>query len=107
MASESLLETIAGHETSLMADLDRAHEEARQIIEAAHIEAATLLQDTSAKLDSELATMRRDAAQAREEERISIEKATADKVEQIRDASAARMGDVRQELIARILPSAG
>ena len=106
MASESLLETIAQHEKALVADLERAREESRQVIEAAHAEGAAILQEAAAKLDVELAAMRRDAARAREEERVAIERATAEKVEQIRSESAGKTPQVRKELIARILPGA-
>ena len=106
MASESLLETVAEHEKALMADLERAREEARTIIESAHGEGAAVLQEASAALESDLLAMRRDAAQKREAERAAIEQATAEKVEQIRAESASRTQSVRDELIGLILPGA-
>lgn len=106
MASETLLETVAQHETTLMAELEQAREEARQIVEAAHAESATTLQEASAALEADLAEKRRDAARAREAERASIEDATAKKVEQIREESAGIKEEVRKELIARVLPGA-
>ena len=106
MASESLLETVAQHETALMAELETAREEARQIVEAAHAESAALLQQTSATLDAEVGDLRRNAAQSREEERTAIERASAEEVERIRSESAGRTGDVRKDLVARILPGA-
>lgn len=106
MASESLLETVAEHESALMADLERAREEARQMVEAAHAESAATFQEAGAALDTDLAGMRRKAAQAREEERAAIEAATARDVERIRNESAGRTQEIRQELIARILPGA-
>lgn len=105
MASVSLLESVAQHEKALMADLDRAREEARQIIETAHIESASTLQETNTKLEADIAALRRDAAVAREEIRVAIQKATADKVQSIRSESAGRTPQVRAELLARILPN--
>ncbi len=105
MASVSLLETVAQHEKSLMADLESAREEARQIIDAAHLEGATTLQETNTKLEADIAVLRRDAAQAREEVRVTIQKATTEKVEAIRSESAGRTPQVRAELLARILPN--
>lgn len=105
MASVSLLESVAQHEKSLMADLDRARDEARQIVDAAHAEVASSLQDFNTKLESDIAVLRRDAAKAREEVRTSIQKATAEKVASIRSESASRTPQVRAELLARILPS--
>lgn len=104
MASISLLESVALHEKSLMADLDRAREEARQALDTAHAESASLLQETNEKLEAEIAVLRRDAARAREEERAAIQKATALKIEQIRSESAGKTPEVRNELIARVLP---
>lgn len=105
MASVSLLESVAQHEKALMADLDRARDEARQIIEAAHIESASALQETNTTLEADIATLRRDAAVAREEIRVAIQKATADKVQSIRSESSGRTPQVRAELVARILPT--
>lgn len=105
MASVSLLESVAQHEKALMADLDRARDEARQIIEAAHIESASALQETNTKLEADIAALRRDAAVAREEIRLAIQKSTAEKVQSIRSESAGRTPQVRAELLARILPN--
>ena len=105
MASESLLESVAQHENALMKDLDLAREEARQVVEAAHTASAALLQETNAQLDEEVAKRRREAAQAREEERASIQQTTDVKVEQIRTDSVNKTSTVRDELIARIIPS--
>ncbi len=104
MASESLLETVACHETALLADLETVREEAREIVEAAHRESAALLQAANEKLDAEIADLRRNAAREREEVRLSIEHATAAEVERIRTESAGRTHDVRQALLARIVP---
>ena len=104
MASESLLETVAQHESALMEGLDRAREEARQLVEAAHAAGAVLLQESNARLDEEVAKRRREAAQTREIERTEIQRASADKVEKIRSDSASRTAAVGDELIARILP---
>lgn len=105
MASVSLLESVAQHEKSLMADLDRAREEARQVVEAAHAASASTLQEANSKLEADVAALRRDAAVAREEIRTSIQKATAEKVQAIRTESASRTPQVRAELIARVLPN--
>jgi len=107
MASVSLLESVAQHEKSLMADLDRAREEARQIIEAAHAASASALLEANTKLEADVAALRRDAAMAREELRASIQKATIEKVQSIRSESASRTPEVRAELLARILPTSG
>lgn len=104
MASISLLESVALHEKSLMADLDRAREEARQALDAAHAESASLLQETNEKLEAEIAALRRDAAHAREEERVAIQEAAAQKIRQIRSESAGKTPEVRKELVARVLP---
>ncbi len=104
MASISLLESVALHEKSLMADLDRAREEARQALDAAHAESASLLQETNEKLEAEIAALRRDAARAREEERVAIQEAAAQKIRQIRSESAGKTPEVRKELVARVLP---
>ena len=45
------------------------------------------------------------AAVAREEIRVAIQKATADKVQSIRSESSGRTPQVRAELVARILPT--
>jgi vacuolar-type H+-ATPase subunit H len=105
MASVSLLESVAQHEKALMAELELARNEARQIIEAAHIESAATLQETNTKLEADIATLRRDAAVAREEVRQAIQKATAEKIQSIRNESAGRTAQVRAELLARILPN--
>jgi len=104
MASESLLETVARHETELIAGLESAREAARAIVESAHAEAAALLQASSEKLEAEIGELRRNAAREREDVRVAIEKASADEVERIRSESAGRTNDVRKDLIARILP---
>src|SRR5688572_7273231 len=105
MASVSLLESVAQHEKALMADLDRARDEARQIIEASHAESASALQEANTKLEADVAALRRDAAAAREEIRTAIQTATAEKVQHIRSESASRTPQVRAELLARILPT--
>lgn len=105
MASVSLLESVAQHEKSLMADLDRAREEARQIVEAAHVESASVQQETNNKLEAEIAILRKDAAKAREEVRVAIQTAAAEKVQSIRNESASRTDKVRAELLSRILPN--
>jgi len=104
MASESLLETVARHETALIESLEGAREEARQVIEAAHAESAALLQESGAKLEAEVGVLRRDAALAREAVRAGVEKASIEEVARIRGESAARTHEVRKELVARILP---
>ncbi len=105
MASESLLETVATHEIALMEDLDRAREEARQVVEAAHAAGAALLQETNATLDSEIAVSRREAAKARENERVKIQQDTMAKVAHIRTDATGRIDAVRDELVSRILPN--
>lgn len=105
MATLSLLESVAQHEKSLMTDLDRARDEARQIIEAAHADSASVLQEANTKLEGEIAILRRDAAQEREKFRNAVQKATADSVQSIRSESASRTSEVRAELLARILPN--
>lgn len=105
MSSVSLLESVAQHEKSLMADLDRAREEARQIIDAAHAESASALLESNVKLEAEIAVLRRDAAVTREEARIAIQTATAEKVQAIRSESSSRTPQVRAELLKRILPN--
>lgn len=105
MASESLLESIAQHETSLMGDLDSTREEARQIVEAAHADSAVVLQNTNTQLEAQIAELRRNAAREREEVKTSIEEAAASNVEKIRTESAERKADVRKELVDRILPN--
>jgi len=105
MASVSLLENVAQHEKSLMADLDRAREEARQVIESAHAKGAAALQESNARLDAEIAALRRDAAQEREEVRTKIQREAAEQVEAIRRESAERTAAVREDLLARILPN--
>ena len=105
MATVSLLESVAQHEKSLMADLDRTREEARQIVEVAHADSASVLQDTNTKLEADIATLRREAAQEREQVRSAIQKATEESVQSIRSESADRTADVRSELLARILPN--
>jgi len=104
MATASLLESIAAHEKELMADLSRTREESRGILDTAHSDSATLLQESNARLDSDIATLRRDAAVEREKVRTSIQNATADAIESIRRESASRTAQVRQELLARIVP---
>lgn len=104
MASESLLESVAAHETALMKELEQAREEARALVEVAHTEGAALQQETNARLDEEVAGLRREAAQAREAERAKIQQDTASRVEQIRQESSKRVAVVRDELIARIVP---
>lgn len=104
MASESLLESVAQHETALMKELDQARESAREIIEAAHTASATHQQELNSRLEEEVASMRKDAAQKRESERKAIEKNTADNVDAIRSAAAGRTDSVRDALVARILP---
>ena len=105
MASESLLESVAQHEGTLIEDLDRTREEARQIIEAAHAAGASLQQETNTQLDAEVAAIRREAAQARDGERTKIQNETTARVEQIRSASASNAPAVRDALIAQIIPS--
>lgn len=104
MASESMLETIAQHESALMADLEGARVEVRQIVEAAHAASATTLQESNVRLDEDVSKLRRDAAQARETERARIQGETAARVEQIRKDSADKTSAVRDELVARIIP---
>ena len=79
-------------------------EEARQALDAAHAESASLLQETNEKLEAEIAALRRDAAHAREEERVAIQEAAAQKIRQIRSESAGKTPEVRKELVARVLP---
>jgi vacuolar-type H+-ATPase subunit H len=106
MASESLLEIVAQHEKQLMESLEGAREEARKVVDAAHAESANVLHEAGATLEAEVAVLRRDAAQAREAQRVAIEQAAAAEVERIRAESAVRTEAVRRELIARILPGA-
>lgn len=106
MSSESLLENVARHETALMKELDLAREDARLVVDAAHADGAAYLQDAAARLDGEIGEMRRLAARSREEVRVSIEQAATAEVQRIRDESSSRTGDVRQELLARVVPSA-
>jgi vacuolar-type H+-ATPase subunit H len=105
MASESLLETVAQHEGALMQDLDRAREEARQVVEGAHTAGASLLQESNVKLDGDVAAVRREAATTREAERAKIQQASTAQIEKIRAESTSKTSVVRDELIARVLPN--
>ena len=105
MAAESLLETVATHESTLMKELEQAREEARQLVDTAHAEGASIQQEVTNQLEEEVSMLRREAAQARESERSTIQQQTASAVESIRTQSASRADSVRSELIARIIPS--
>jgi len=104
MAAESMLETIAQHESALMADLEKARDEARRIVEAAHAAGATALLETNSRLDADVAALRREAIQKREAERSRIQQETAARVEIIRAETAGKTAAVRDDLLARIIP---
>ncbi|MCF6285669.1 MAG: hypothetical protein L3K26_10815 [Candidatus Hydrogenedentes bacterium] len=87
-----------------MEDLDRAREEARQLVEDAHAAGASFLQESNAKLDEDVAARRREAAKTREAERTKTQEASAVQIEKIRAESASKTSTVCDELITRILP---
>jgi len=107
MASGSLLEKVAQHETALLADLATAGDDAQRIIDAAHAKASAHLLEIQAKMDAEITEMRRKAAKERVETRESIENSTEQQVKAIREQSADRLVGVRAELLNMILPNKG
>ena len=100
----SLLETIATHEESLQATVDSVEAEAAAALETAKAEATALLVQAHQDLEEELAGLRSNGAQAREDERIAIETAATTKVETMRENSVTKRSALVKEILGIILP---
>jgi vacuolar-type H+-ATPase subunit H len=105
--TDTLLETVADHEVSLMQQLAEAKKEASRGIEEAHTAAATHLLSVQQTLESESAARRKDAALARERDRAAIQAETARHVAELRSTVADKAGQVRDEIIGMLLPQSG
>ena len=103
--NQSLLETVADHEQGLLAGLNAVEQEGREIVEAAQAQAAFLLGETHQQLETELAELRRNAAEDRAQECQAIEEAAAEKVRTIHANLAASRDAVIDEIVARVLPA--
>ena len=103
--NQSLLETVADHEEGLLADLGGGEEQGRAVVEAAQAEATRFLADAHQQLETELAELRRNAAEVRAQESQAIEQAAAEKVRTIHAKLAASRGAVIEEIVAQVLPA--
>ena len=103
--NQSLLETVADHEEGLLANLNAVEREGHEIVEAAQAEATLLLGEAAQELETELAELRRKAADTREQESRNIEQAAADKVRTIQSNLASSRDAVIEEIVALVLPA--
>jgi len=103
----TLLETVASHEESLLTKVDGARTDARGAIEAAQEQALTLIQETNAALDAELAERRRAAAESRAAESERIERETKERVDSMRAKANVSIERLKHELVAQLLPGQG
>lgn len=104
MSALSLLETVARHESALTSQVAEARETARGIVEKAHIEARTEMQEETIRLEHEIAVLRREAAEGRGEEARAIREAADQKVADARRAAGQKIPEVMREILGRILP---
>lgn len=104
MASASLLESVAMHEESLMSRVQEAEEQAQRILDEARAAAAARGQEEHARVEAEIARMRREAAEARDIEQRAIQQAGENKVAEIRSSATARLERATQEILQQVLP---
>lgn len=95
----------ASHEQGLAAQRAEAEREAQHLVDAAHTEAAELLQQAAVDLARELTGMRRDAAAERARDRKNIEDAAAEKAGKIRADASGRIEAAKQVITRMVLPS--
>lgn len=107
MASGSLLDKVAKHETALLAELATAEAEAQRIIDEAHTKASAHLQEIQNQVDKEIIEMRRKAAADRQATLEQIAADTERQVREIRDRSAGHLDSVKNELLEMVLPKRG
>jgi hypothetical protein len=101
----SLLETVARHEQTLIAEIAAAHDEARRIIEQAHADAASAAQQDASQLDMFVAGQRREAADTREQASIEIERKMQETVASIRARAAGGLDDAVKKVVQLVLPA--
>jgi len=105
MTAVSLLESVAQHESELMAQVAAAEEEGRALVEEAHAEAAALKQQEQARLEADIQGMRREAREARAREEAGIVRRAEEKVAEIRAAASSGREAVRQEILGHLIPA--
>lgn len=104
MSNGTLLETVAAHESGLMAQVEETKQANRKAIEEAQANAISTLQQLQNKLDQELTDKRHQASFARDNEQQQIESDTERKVKEIRDAAAPKLDAIRDQIVATLLP---
>ncbi len=102
----SLLETVAEHESALLAQLEATEHQGRAQIEVAQGEAAAFLTDDYSQLEREVAELRRRAAEDREVDVLAVRRACDEKVAGIRAGAAQKLDQVFSEVVRRVLPRA-
>lgn len=105
MTAVSLLESVAQHETELMAQVGEAEAQARALVDEAQAQAVALLQQEQARLDEDLAALRRQARDARAEEQQQIAQRAEQRVLEIRSQAAEHREAVKREILARLIPA--
>ncbi len=102
----SLLETVAEHESALLGQLEDSERQGRLLLEEAQAEATAFLTEDYGQLEREVAELRRKAAEDREADVLSVQRACDAKVAGIRSGAAQKLDQVFSEVVRRVLPRA-
>jgi len=103
--SESILAEVARQERELLEKLERVKEEARTRVDQARAEAIKLQQDEEARTQAEIASMRREAEQAR---RRAFDETVAQAeahLRERRDAAMGRVPEVAESVLGYFMPN--
>lgn len=102
----SVLAEAARHESAIMARIAAAEQEAQNIINHAHEQAANALLESQQRTERDIAQLRHKAAEERDAVERSVEEAADQKVASIRAQAAPNLERVQKLIVARILPGA-
>lgn len=106
-ASGSILRKVADHEKKLLADIESSELEAREIVDEARAEARKHLQAEESKLTEEVATIRREAESARQDEFDATVQAAEQRLTSVREDAAARTSEIADKVLNLFVPGMG
>lgn len=100
----SILSNLVDHEKDLLAKLEKARAQAREIVEKAGGQARDHLHSEGAKLDEQVAGMRRAAEGARNAAFEATVNTAADRQAGVRREAEGRVPEAAQQVLALFLP---
>ena len=104
-ASQSILPAVAKQEQDLLARIRASEVESQAAIDKARSDARTYQQECESKLADQVATIRRDAEDARLQEFNKTVGAAEERLVEVREASIRRVPEMAKEVLGLFLPN--